>query len=162
MGMVIDVAIGVWLLLALIWGIRHGLIRMVFGLGGIVLGIILAGQYSKELATKFPFDEKIAGIVAFIVIFLLVFIVAVVVGRILYRLFRWASLGWIDYLGGGLLGLLIGAMVAGGALTAVLRYMPEAASTIQSSRLGSFLVENFPLVLQLLPEEFRGLLFKGD
>ncbi len=157
----IDIAIGVWLLVTLIWGIKHGLIRMVFGLGGIVLGIILAGQYSKELAAKFPFDDKVAGIVAFVLIFLLVLIAAVILGRILHRLFHWADLGWIDYLGGGILGLLIGAMVAGAALTAVLRYMPDAAPTIQGSRLGSFLVENFPLVLKLLPEEFRGLLFKG-
>lgn len=154
----IDIAIGAWLFIALLWGVRYGLVRTVFGLGGLVAGVALAGAYSGKLAGSIPLDERIAGAIAFIAIFLAVFVAAVVAGRALYRLLHWASLGWIDYLGGAALGLLVGGAVAGAALTGVLRYFPEAAAAVNSSHLGKFLVENFPQVLQFLPEEFRGLL----
>jgi membrane protein required for colicin V production len=157
----IDIGIGVWLFITLVWGIRYGLVRTVFGLGGLVAGVALAGAYSKELAGIIPLDEKIAGVIAFIIIFIVVFIAAVILGRVLYKLLHWASLGWIDYLGGAVLGLLVGGVVAGAALTAVLRYFPESATAINASQLGRFLAENFPQILQVLPEEFRGLL-PGD
>ena len=158
----LDIAIGVWLALSLAWGVRYGLIRTVFGLGGIVAGVAIAGAYYRELAGKIPVnDEKVAGIIAFVAVFVAVFVAAVILGKILYRLFHWAALGWLDYLGGGALGLAMGGVIAGAALTGVLRFFPEAGATIQGSQVARFLVESFPLVLNLLPREFRGLI-PGD
>ncbi len=157
----IDVGIGLWLLVTLVWGIRYGLVRTAFGLGGLVAGVALAGAYSRELADLIPLEEKIAGVVAFIAIFLVTFVAAVVLGRALHKLLHWATLGWVDCLGGGVFGLLVGGAVAGAALTAVLRYFPESASAINTSQLGKFLAENFPQILKVLPEEFRNLL-PGD
>ncbi len=158
----LDIAIGVWLALSLLWGVRYGLIRTVFGLGGIVAGVAVAGAYYRELAGKIPLgDDKVAGIVAFVAVFVGVFVLAVIVGKVLYRLLHWAALGWLDYLGGGALGLLMGGVIAGAALTGVLRFFPEAGATVRGSQLARFLVESFPLVLNLLPREFRGLI-PGD
>jgi membrane protein required for colicin V production len=142
--------------------VRYGLIRTIFGLGGIVVGVAIAGAYYQKLADKIPIgDDKAAGIIAFVAIFLAVFILAVILGKVLHKLFHWAALGWLDYLGGGILGLLMGGMIAGAALTGVLRFFPAAGATVQSSQLARFLVGSFPLVLNLLPREFQGLI-PGD
>ena len=55
----IDVGIGLWLLVTLVWGIRYGLVRTAFGLGGLVAGVALAGAYSRELADLIPLDETL-------------------------------------------------------------------------------------------------------
>lgn len=106
----IDVIILIVLAVGLIEGLRKGMIRQAFGLGGLVSGLILGALFSKP-ATVFLLDsikmsEKAAGIVAFIIILMVVPAVFVAVGNILFRLVKAVQLGFADRLLGGVFGLL--------------------------------------------------------
>lgn len=71
-------------------------------------------------------------------------------------------LGWLDSLGGIVLGLLVGAMAVAAILTSVglwVHYAPggvesTSAKAIGDSALANLLIDNFGLVLGLLPGEF--------
>lgn len=152
----LDAVLGVFLLLASAWGAKYGVVRALFGLGGIVAGVLLGGRYHGDLGTLLPIgDPEVAGAIAYALIFVLVWVAVVLFGHLVRRLLHWSALGWIDHLGGGIFGLAMGAVIAGAALTAALKFFPDSAGIISRSRLAGFLTETFPLVLNLLPEELR-------
>ena len=82
-------------------GLRKGIIKMALTLGGLVLGIFLAGRYYV------PFSEYLtlisspvwAKVAAFAIIFVGVMVVAAVVAHFLERLASAILLGWVNRLG---------------------------------------------------------------
>ena len=151
----LDIAILVILAIATFVGLRTGLIKAVLSLVGIIVGIILAGRFYTPLAEQLTFISQagIAKIVAFAIILIGVMVIAFVLARLL----KWATslvmLGWVDRLGGAVFGILLGALFCG-ALVAAWSQFFGAGSSITESILASALLNYFPLVLGLLPEEF--------
>ena len=152
----LDIVIIVGLILFLIMGLRAGLIKVLFLLAGVIIGVVLAGRYSDSLAMKMTFisDYSIAGIVAFIIILLATIIVALILAFIVQKIVHWVLLGWLDNLGGAIIGLLLGAIVIGAILAMWLKYGEAGIDVITGSVLAQFLLDKFGIVLGLLPAEF--------
>jgi len=70
------------------------------------------------------------------------------------RLAHIILLGWIDRLIGFILGVGIGAMLCAAILAIVSRHLPGTREAISHSVMARLLMEQFPLLLALLPEEF--------
>ena len=87
----------------LIHGIIIGLVRGVFDFVGIILGYLLAINYSETI--------KIPKFLAFILIFVTVIILVAILGRIISKSIHVTPLGFIDRILGGLLGFLKGFIV---------------------------------------------------
>jgi membrane protein required for colicin V production len=151
----LDIVIIIGLLIALFSGFREGLIKILFTLAGGIIGVVLAGHYSDGLAAKLSFisDHNIAGIVAFIIIILATLIVATILGIIVKKVVHAVLLGWVDKLGGAVIGLLAGAIFIGAVLAMWLKYA-ESVDAIGGSALANFLLDKFGIVLGLLPSEF--------
>ncbi len=151
----LDITILVIIAVAAFFGLRTGLIKAVLSLAGLIVGIILAGRFYTPLAGQLAFipQEGIARIVAFAIILIGVMVIALVLARLL----KWATslmmLGWVNRLGGAAFGLLLGALVCGAFLAAWSRFL-GSGETITESFLAGVLLNYFPLVLGLLPEEF--------
>jgi membrane protein required for colicin V production len=135
--------------------LRQGIIRTVFGIAGLIGGIVLAGRYYDELAALlFPAGAPWASIAAYLIILLATLLVAGVIGWLIARLVHFAALGWLDRLIGLILGVVIGGLLCAAVLAIVLKYYPSTEATISQSGLARFLMEQFPLLLALLPAEF--------
>ena len=99
----LDIVIIIGLIISVIIGNPAGLIKILFTLAGGIIGVVLAGRYSDDLATKITFisDPGLAGIVAFVIIILATLIVAMIVGLIVKKIVHilplWA--GWISWAG---------------------------------------------------------------
>jgi membrane protein required for colicin V production len=136
-------------------GLWLGLIKAVLFMVGIIVGVILAGRFYVPLSGQLTFipQEGIAKIAAFAIILIGVMVIALVLARLL----KWAAsvmmLGWVNRLGGAVLGLLLAATVCGALLAAWLHFFEEGV-VIQESIVAGILIGYFPLVLGLLPEEF--------
>jgi membrane protein required for colicin V production len=151
----LDIVIIVVAVLAGIAGLRQGIIRTVFGIAGLIGGIILAGCYYDELAALlFPAGATWANIAAYAIILLATLLVAGVVGSLVAKLVHFAALGWLDRLVGFVLGVVIGGLLCAAALAIVGKYYPGAEAVISQSVIARFLMEQFPLLLALLPAEF--------
>lgn len=139
-------------------GWRNGVLRVVVLLGGAVLGVYLAGQYYQTLGTQLesiissPNGAKAA---AFVIVFLIVLSIASVIVKALRGLLRVALLSWLDNGIGAILGAVVGLAISTG-IAMGLQAFPifDLAQAVQASFLGSFLVNNFPVILSLLPKEF--------
>jgi membrane protein required for colicin V production len=151
----LDIVILVALAIAVLIGLKFGLIKALLLLAGIIVGVVLAGHYSVPLAERLTFISS-AGVakgVAFAIIMIAVLAVAAIVAGLLTWAAKLVMLGWVNRLGGAVLGLFLGAFFCGGLLAMWVHFlgMPQA---IADSAIATVLLDRLPMVLALLPGEF--------
>lgn len=151
----LDIVLIAILAFAAFQGFKTGIIKAVISLAGVIVGVILAGRFYTPLAGQLTFvpHEGIAKIIAFAIILVGVMVVAGVVASLM----KWATslvmLGWINHLGGAIFGLMLGATFCGALLATWVKFI-GIGETVTSSALANVLLNYFPLVLGLLPQEF--------
>jgi uncharacterized membrane protein required for colicin V production len=141
------------------WG---SLTSTVLPLGSIVLGIALAGLFYNSVAdllSTWIDSRSQATIIAFIIIVVLVIVGSVELFLILSSIAGKRPAipftGWVDTLGGAVAGFVIGAIIAGAVLSFMTKYPSGGVdTTVSDSALAGFFLNQFPLVLHLLPHEF--------
>ena len=151
----LDIAIMVALGVNTFFGLKNGLIKAVLSVVGLIVGVILAGRFYVLLSEQLTFvpNESVAKILAFAIILIGVMVVAAVLASLLKLVTSMMMMGWVNRLGGALFGLVLGAIVCGALLTVWIQFF-GAGQTIEESKLTRLLVDFFPLVLALLPDEF--------
>lgn len=153
----LDIAIIVVIAIAALNGLRAGIIKAALSLAGLIIGVILAGRYYAPLSEQLPFIPQAgAKIVAFAIILVGVMIIA----GLLARFLKWAvsvvMLGWVNHLGGAIFGLVLGAILCGALLAIWVKFFGIAEAIVESN-LATLLLDYFPVVLALLPEEFNAI-----
>jgi membrane protein required for colicin V production len=151
----LDIVISVILVVVLFLGLKAGLIKMVVSSAGLVLGIFLAGRFYQILADILTFisSDRVAAVVGYIIILFAVIIISSLVAWFLGKIVSIILLGWLNRLSGAVLGLFIASIFIG-AILAVLAKYGGGVEIITDSVLGKWLLNGFPLVLALLPQEF--------
>jgi membrane protein required for colicin V production len=154
----LDIVILVVLVIAAVMGLKMGLIKTVLLLAGIIVGVILAGHYSGPLGERLTFisSQGVAKGVAFAIIMLAVLAVAAIAAALLTWLTKIVMLGWVNRLGGAVIGLFLGALFCG-ALLAMWVHFLGMAQVITESAIAAVLLDRLPVVLALLPGEFDGV-----
>ena len=151
----LDIVIIVVAVLLGIVGLRQGIIKTVFGIAGLIGGIVLAGRYYDELAALLSSSGATwVNIAAYAIILIATLIVAGVIGRFVAKLIHLVLLEWLDRLVGFILGVFIGGLLCAAILAIVGKYYSGAEAVISQSLIAKFLMGGFPLLLALLPEEF--------
>ena len=129
---------------------------------GILIGIALAGFFYGSVADWLSIwltSPSQAAIAAFVIIFVLA---TAVITKLLLSLAStmekapYSSLvNQFNGLGGTIFGLAIGGLLSGALITLVANfYYGSVETTMRNSSLSSFLLNNFPFVLRILPREF--------
>ncbi|MFC1915810.1 CvpA family protein [Chloroflexota bacterium] len=151
----LDIVIVVLIAIATLIGLRIGIIKAVLSLAGVIVGVTLAGRFYIPLAEQLTFipQENLARIAAFAIILVGVMLVAGVLASVLKWLASMIMLGWINRLGGAIFGFLLGAIFCS-ALLAIWAKFLGIGGPITDSGLATLLLDRFPMVLALLPEEF--------
>jgi membrane protein required for colicin V production len=151
----LDIVILVAIAIAVFLGLRMGLIKAVLVLAGIIVGVVLAGHFSGPLAQRLTFisSESVAKVVAFAIIMLAVLAVAAIVAALLTWTAKVVMLGWVNRLGGAVLGLLLGALFCSALLAMWVNFV-GMADAIAESAIATILLDRLPMVLALLPDEF--------
>ena len=151
----LDIVILIVIVVSAFLGVRFGLIKTAFSLAGLIVGVILAGRFYIPFSEQLTFisQDSLARIVAFALILIGVMIAAFMLSAVLKWLTSRLLLGWVDRLGGAVLGLLAGAIFCG-ALLVLAGKFANFGGAIADSTLARILVDYFPVVLRLLPAEF--------
>ncbi len=151
----LDILIAVIIVISIIGGLMAGIIKILFTIAGLIIGVVLAGNYSGALADKLTFiaDPNIANIVAFIIIMLVVMIIAAVLAFVIKKVASAILLGWVNRIGGAVLGVFLGMIFCGALLAMWVKYL-GISDVVSNSWLASFLLDKFPIVMGFLPDEF--------
>ena len=153
----LDIGILVGLVVPAFIGLRRGLIKSALSLAGLIIGVVLAGNFYQPISKLCAFihNEDVAHIIAFILILVAVMAIAVVLARLLKFAARTVMLGWVDNVGGAVFGFLLGAILWGAILATCVKFF--GSGLVTESFLASVLLDKFPLVLGLLPGEFDSI-----
>jgi membrane protein required for colicin V production len=80
-----------------------------------------------------------------------------IIAGVAASLLKWAAsvvlLGWVNRLGGALFGFVLGAILCGAFLATWINFL-GIGGAIADSALARVLLDYFPMVLALLPDEF--------
>ena len=109
------IIIGAVLLLGLM-GLISGILKPASGIGGLILGIILAVQHNAEVAVwleGYVEGETVRQIAAFIGIVLTITIAARITSFLVKKLLTTLVLGWLDHVAGAIAGGVLGIVLAG-------------------------------------------------
>jgi uncharacterized membrane protein required for colicin V production len=151
----LDIVTLVVLAIAVVMGLKMGLIKAVLLLAGIIVGVVLAGYYSGSLGERLTFisSEGVAKGVAFGIIMIAVLVAAAIAAGLLTWAAKVVMMDWVNRLGGAILGLFLGTFFCGALLAMWVHFlgMPEA---IANSVIAAVLLDRLPMVLALLPSEF--------
>jgi membrane protein required for colicin V production len=154
----LDIIIIVAIVISTFMGFRAGLIKGVVLLAGLIVGVVLAGRYYAPFSEQLTFisEANIAKVVAFAIILIVVMVIAAVLARFL----KWAvsviMLGWVNRLGGAIFGFILGAIFCSALLAICVKFL-DVAGVITESGLANILLDQLPMVLALLPDEFDSI-----
>lgn len=110
---ILDIIIVIWLILDIIDGFRKGFIVTTFSIAAIFLGIFLAQRFSSWTAELLNLNNQYAEYIAVAVTFCVV-VAAVMLGAwAISKMIRMIGLGFLNSLGGGVMGLIRGVIVIG-------------------------------------------------
>lgn len=151
------------LLLTLAWftiaGTTAGLFRESVTLVALVLAVVLAGLFYRDLADNIRVmasSERLARVLAFLAIFLAVTGAGQIVSVLLKTAAQTLALGPLDRAGGLAIGLLKGVIVIETMLFLFARYhYPTMVDAMDGSLLTPIFLRGLPFLLALLPGEFR-------
>jgi membrane protein required for colicin V production len=154
----LDIVILIIIIISAVSGFVSGLIKSVFSLVGLIVGIVLAGRYYVAFSSHLGFIPGDSGprIGAFIIIFLAVMLIATLLGVILTKIISAIMLGWLNRIGGAVLGIVLGAFFAA-SLLAIWIQVGNPGDYMSASKLAPILLDKLPLVLGLLPPEFNSV-----
>ncbi len=104
----LDYIIIVFLLIGFLLGFKDGLVRKIIGLLGLIIGVVLAFQFSgsvgKILTPFFNNDSYLASLIGGILIFLLTILIASIVKRLVHPLDKVNK--FLNQLLGGVIGIV--------------------------------------------------------
>lgn len=159
----LDVVILVVWAITAFWGFRTGLLQMVVLLVMVGVGLAFSSRLAGPVAnllSPFIANQDLRTIAAFAVVFIILLVIAAVASHILGALTRaLIFFGPLNRLGGLAMGLLAGFVILSGALTALQKFpVGEVPKSIDSSPLGTFLVDHFDVVIRgvkLVPTDWE-------
>jgi len=154
----LDIVIAAFLGALFILGFKRGLINTIFPLVGIAAAIILSFHFYSPLAnslSQWIENPTHANIIAFAIIFALVIAGALALAAFLKYIFSVFFLGWVDRLGGAVLGLAIGGLIPASILVILTKlHFTAVENTFRDSSLAPFLLNSFNSVLSFIPKEY--------
>jgi membrane protein required for colicin V production len=138
-------------------GLRKGLIKAVLSLVGLIIGVVMAANLYEPVSKIFGFfnNENAAKIVAFLLILTLVMVAAFFLARLLKSIISITMMGWVDNVGGALLGFLIGFIFLSAILATWVKLF--GSGIVTESFMAQVMLDYFPLILGLLPASFDGI-----
>lgn len=158
----IDLILGLGLIAALLVGFAMGFYRQLAIIGSLLVGLVLASQFTERLAASGTFETmharfgttgaQCAAYCTLILVPLLIGLLSVLI----FRSFFNRTLKALDSLLGGVLGLSVGGLFCGIVLLGVFHWEENwLQAPIRSSFLGSRLAEGARSVSRIFPEDYR-------
>jgi membrane protein required for colicin V production len=161
-----------WLMLAVlafsaIRAFLRGMVRELFWLGGSILGLALACAYyplPAKLLQHIVTSPPLADLISFLLILFGVMILAGLLGRAMRSAVRFAGLGLLDSLAGGLFGLMRGLLLVTAGMMAVAAFLPgsnRSEKNISSSVLAPYFLSAAHAVSSVVPTELESRIRSG-
>jgi membrane protein required for colicin V production len=124
----VDWAVIIIMVSAIIAGMVQGFFRSVCSLGGLIMGLAVAswnyGRLARILLPLFRIPA-IANTIAFLLIALLVMALVGWIGNLLAKAFKMIGLGWLDGIAGAIFGFFQGILLVVVFILVIVAFFPQ-------------------------------------
>jgi len=163
---VLDVVIAIAIVVGVAWGWRRGILAMAASLISLIAGIYFASIYYGAiegfLMRQFGASPTTGAVIGFAAVFVAVMLAVAWLGGLLAQAIRAANLGWVDRLGGGVFGAVLGALVVGLIVLSMTTLMPSDAPTLRNSELAPRVLAYDRALIGFIPVELRDAFDRGQ
>lgn len=145
----------------LAWGIKKGIVKTLAGVIGFILALIIAtammGMTADILHNLFNMNKGAAYILSYVLLFIGVMLICHAAANVILKLFTITSTRWLDRVGGGILGFLVGSLIVSSVLVALSfftfteRMLPEKDKSLLYPYARNFFPEFYNLIVKLKP-----------
>jgi uncharacterized membrane protein required for colicin V production len=133
-----------WVLIAAfaitaIWGYKTGLVMAAINAISIYIALFLSGLFAGRVLSMIwdgVESEALSTAIGYVIIFAAVFIAGRIAGSIIKKALKVPFMGWIDSLGGIVIGLVAGVLISGGVMTVLARYSFVEDEAVVESGIG--------------------------
>ncbi len=122
---VLDWVLVIAFALTALWGYKTGLVTAVLNAVAVYVALFLSGLFAGRVLSLIwdgVESEALSTAIGYVIIFVAVFIASRIVGSIIKKALKVTFMGWVDSLGGIVIGLVAGVLIAGGVMTVLARY----------------------------------------
>ncbi len=154
----LDIAIVCIMGFTLTRGLMTGLMQSISGLIGALAGFYGGYLYYPALAallSKWINPGTFLKIVSFLIIFCGIVILISILGRLLKWIMKIAFLGWVDRLGGGVIGFLKGLVFVSALVIILTVFLPSGSPLLKKSVLLPYVSNVSETMMQAIPEDVR-------
>ena len=151
------------LLISTVAAFMRGIIKVLFSLGGLIAGILLASWNYLTLAERLHHSISsfaAAEVIAFLAILIVVTIIFSLAARFVRRAVSLAGLGFFDRLFGAAFGLVRGLLFGVATMMAIAAFVPDSA-WVRDSRLAPWFLSGAHAVSFLVPERLSRQITTG-
>ncbi len=147
------------IIISFIYGFIKGLIRQIVGLSALVIGVILAIYFYKniaELVFSFIQNKMVSYLLGFLLIFISVIIFGMIISFILSKLIR-GPLKTMNHILGGIFGILRGALICI-IIVFLLMAFPLGnlnEKILSNSKITPYCVTSIKIIINLIPKEIK-------
>ena len=159
----VDWAIVIIMVIAVLGGMSQGFFRSFCSLGGLVLGLAIAAwNYGHVAALLIPVVRihAVADTIAFLLLALLVMAVCAFLGSFLARTFRLLGLGCLDGIAGAFFGFFQGVILVTLGILAIVAFFPPA-HVLSEARLPRLFFGACHLSTHVTPHELAERIQEG-
>lgn len=155
----VDITIFVICFILFIVGYKRGLINQIFSIaalvGGVLCGFILFDIVGARLVQHNIIEGRSAAdIIGFITVAVLAYIIIQIVGSLITRLLGKLKLGWLDRLGGGAIGLIIGVIVSF-FLISSMNLVLEDDKSLKKSIFANKVIDSYKYMKSIIPVDLQ-------
>ena len=157
----LDVVLLILIAVGAITGYRFGLVQAAASFVAVMIGIALASRIGDKLTPLFGLltdDVKSQEVGGFVLVLVVMVLLGMIASAMVMKGLGAIKLGWVNSVGGLVLGALLVMMACSAALANVQEFSnlyPD--QNIEGSTIGTFLADNFDVVLRtvrLVPQDF--------
>lgn len=148
--------IGVLFILGTIRGLIKQLFSMIAFIGAVMLGLLFYDTAATYLLKYNVIAEKsVASLAGFILIALIYYILIQTIAWLLTKLIGKLKLSWLNRLGGGALGIIIGIFICHFVISGSKLYISEDEPVLKNSIIIPYVEKGYSVIKDNIPEELK-------
>ena len=151
-----DIAVVVVVGALTLLGLLKGMVKQLVALAGVVAGYMVAMRFYEPASRFFTsFHPGTAKVISFIAIFVASIICAHIIGGVVGKLFGISGLGFLNRIGGGLVGFLKGCLIVSLVVMVLIAFLPANSSLFKGSSTIKYILPVVEVMKHISPEKVK-------
>ena len=137
-------------------GLFKGMVKQLVALAGVVAGYMMAMRFYEPASQFFTsFRPGTAKVISFIAIFAVCIVCAHIIGEVVGKLFGISGLGFLNRIGGGLVGFLKGSVIVSLVVMVLIAFLPANSSLFKGSSTIKYILPVVGVMKNISPEDVK-------